>query len=290
MIVDLHALTSTKDPAKLSQNIKMLTATYLAAGLDAEKNILFQQSRVPEVTELAWIFATLARMSELERMTQYKDKAIVHGQNVNIGIFTYPILMAADILLYEPAIVPVGEDQKQHVELARDTAERFNSTFKETFKIPEPHIPEVGARIMSLDDPSKKMSKSSPSEKSYIAITDEPDVIRKKVMSAVTDDVGIVNYTDDQPGVKNLLNILSLATDKTPDELVEDFDGKGYGDLKKAVAEALVAYFEPIKYKINAHLEDEKGLIEVLDKGAARAQEIAIKKMIEVKAAVGLTI
>ncbi|MBT6253921.1 tryptophan--tRNA ligase [Candidatus Uhrbacteria bacterium] len=290
MIADLHALTSTKDPKKLRENTLMLAATYLAAGLDAEKNVLFQQSDVPQHSELNWVFSSLMRMSELERMTQYKDKAIVHGENVNVGIFTYPLLMAGDILLYSPLMIPVGDDQKQHVELTRDIAERFNKTYGDTFKVPEVQITKVGARIMGLDDPTKKMSKSAESAKNYIALTDEPDVIRKKIMSAVTDDIGVVNYTDDQPGVKNLLDILSLIKDRDPEDLARDFEGKGYGDLKKEVAEALVEFLTPIRSKILAYMANADELKKVLADGAERARVIAEAKMVEVKNAVGLTL
>ncbi|NQV11762.1 tryptophan--tRNA ligase [Candidatus Uhrbacteria bacterium] len=290
MIADLHALTTTKNPATLRKNILSLAATYLAAGLDSEKNILFQQSAVPQHAEMNWIFSTLMRMSELERMTQYKDKAIVQGENVNVGLFTYPLMMAGDILLYSPLTIPVGEDQKQHVELTRDIATRFNKSYGDTFVVPGVQITEVGARIMGLDDPTKKMSKSAASEKNYIALTDEPDVIRKKVMSAVTDDIGVVNYADSQPGVKNMLDILSLIKDRDPGDLALDYEGKGYGDFKKDVAEALVEFLSPIRAKILAYLDNEEELKKILENGAERARVIAEEKMIQVKNAVGLIV
>lgn len=290
MIADLHALTTTKDPETLRKNILNLTATYLAAGLDVEKNILFQQSAIPQHAEANWIFSTLIKMSELERMTQYKDKAIVQGENVNVGLFTYPVLMAGDILLYSPEIIPVGEDQKQHVELTRDIAERFNSSYGETLTIPKVHTTKIGTRIMGLDDPTKKMSKSAASEKNYIALSDEPDVIRKKIMSAVTDDVGIVNYSDTQPGIKNMLDILGLIKDMNPEVLAKYYEGKGYGEFKKDTADALIEFLTPIREKILTYLSNEDELRKILSNGAEKAHAIAKDKMDEIKTAVGLNL
>ena len=290
MIVDYHAMDTETNPEALKQNIKMLAATYLAAGIDVEKNILFQQSAVASHPELAWVFSTLMRMSELERMTQYKDKALVRGENVPVALFTYPILMAADILLYDARMVPVGYDQKQHVELARDIAERFNRVYGDTFHVPEVKLKEVGAKILGLDDPTKKMSKSATSEKNYISLMDDADVIHKKIMSAVTDDKGSINYSDDQPGIKNLIDIYALASGQTTEQIATDYANKGYGDLKKDVSAALIGYLKPLQAKINAYMENEDELQAVLDRGAERAREIANAKMEQVRQTIGVSL
>ncbi len=288
MIADLHAMDTETNPEQLHKNIQSLVATYLAVGLDTEKNVLFLQSAVPEHTELARIFSAIVRMSELERMTQFKDKSGVRGENVPVALFSYPLLMAADILMYDPEMVPVGDDQSQHVELARDIAQRFNNKFGEVFSVPKLQLTKTGARIMGLDDPTKKMSKSASSAKNYISLTDPNDLIKKKIMSAVTDSEGVVRYSKNQPGVMNLLDLLGLATDKDPEDLVGDFDGKGYGDLKKATADAVVAFVEPLRNKIESHLNDEAQLRAIIDDGSERARELAIKKLEQVRKAVGL--
>lgn len=290
MIVDYHAMDTETNPEALRKNILTLAATYLAAGIDIEQNILFQQSAVSEHTELAWVFSTLMRMSEIERMTQYKDKALVRGENVPVALFTYPILMAADILLYDARMVPVGYDQKQHVELARDIADRFNRTYGDTFHVPEVKLKEVGAKILGLDDPTKKMSKSASSEKNYISVMDSTDVIHKKIMSAVTDDKGEINYSDDQPGIKNLIDIYSLASGQTTEEIAKNYAGKGYGDLKKDVSAALISYLVPIQKKIEKYLADENELVRILEVGAARAREIAQAKMEDVRKKIGVSL
>ena len=287
-IVDYHAMDTETDPETLRQNTLTLAATYLAAGVDPEKSILFQQSAVSAHTEASWIFATLMRMSEMERMTQYKDKAIARGQSVPTSLFTYPLLMAADILLYDARIVPVGHDQKQHVELARDIAERFNRIYGEVFHIPEVSVKKEGARILGLDDPTKKMSKSAASEKNYISLTDSTDVIHKKIMSAVTDDVGKINYTEDQPGLKNLIDIYALTSDRTPEEIAAEYADKGYGDLKKDVSASVIGMLAPLQTKVNAYLENEEELIKIINKGSERARAIADKKMEEIRKAVGV--
>ena len=288
MIVDYHAMDTETDPEKLRKNVLSLAATYLAAGVDVEKNILFQQSAVQEHTELAWIFSTLMRMSELERMTQYKDKAIVRGENVPVALFSYPLLMAADILLYDSRMVPVGYDQKQHVELARDIAERFNRVYGDTFHVPEVKMKKVGAKIMALDDPKKKMSKSAASEKNYISLTDDAETIRKKIMSAVTDNVGKINYTEDQPGVKNLIDIYSLASDRSVEEIASEYADKGYGDLKNDTSAAVVGFLSPLQKKVAEYLENEEELVRILDDGATRARELAKEKMVEIKKRIGV--
>ena len=288
MIADLHALDTETDATRLHQNILTLTATYLAVGLDAQKNILFLQSSVPEHTELAHIFSALVRMSELERMTQYKDKAKARNENVPVALFTYPLLMAADILMYEPDIVPVGDDQTQHVEMTRDIAERFNRHYGETFRVPKLHLTKVGARVMGLDDPTKKMSKSAASAKNYIALKDDNNTIRKKIMSAVTDSNGIVAYADDQPGIRNLIDMMHLATGTTVEKIAASYDGKGYGDLKRDVAEAVVAFVEPLRTGIVDRLKDKTTLAETIKEGSNRARALATKKMESVRKAVGI--
>lgn len=290
MIADLHAMDTETDPATLRKNILNTTAAYLAGGVDPEKTVLFQQSAVPEHTYGAWVFATLMRMSELERMTQYKDKAIARGENVPVSLFSYPLLMATDILLYDTTVVPVGDDQKQHVELARDIAQRFNATYGETFVVPEVHIRKTGARIMGLDDPTKKMSKSAASQKNYISLTDESDVIRKKVMSAVTDDIGAINYTDDQPGIKNLIDLFSLVTDKAPNEIADAYAGKGYGDLKRDTAEAIIAFIEPLRANILGYVANEAELIRIINEGTEKARATAQEKTALIRERIGIAL
>jgi len=288
-IVDYHAMTVPQDPKTFSDNIYFALATYLAAGIDPTKTILFQQSMVSEHTELAWILSCVARMGELERMTQFKDKSAKQkASGASVGLFTYPILMAADILLYDINIVPVGEDQKQHVELARDLAERFNKQFGKTFVIPEPQIKKVGARIMSLDDPTKKMSKSSENPKSYISLTDEPNVIRKKIMSAQTDSVGTVVYDKARPGIANLITIMSLVSKRSVKEIENDYLGKGYGDFKKDLAELLVLYLTPLQAEIQGWMKNKGKLQEILENGAKEAKKRAGEKMKEVKRKIGI--
>lgn len=287
-IVDYHAITVPQDPAQLRRNILFATATYLAAGIDPGKTILFQQSRVSEHTELAWILNCLVHMGELERMTQYKDKAHGKGESVSVGLFDYPVLMAADILLYDTDIVPVGEDQKQHVELARDLAERFNKTFGETFVVPQPQIRKEGARIMGLDDPEKKMSKSAASEKNYISLMDDEKTVLKKVKAAVTDSGSTITYDKKRPGIANLLTIYSLVTNKPIDQIVSEYDGKGYGDFKVDLAGVVSAYLAPLQEKIRGYLDDEQRLLKIIDNGAARAKTLASKKMDLVREKVGV--
>lgn len=287
-IVDYHAITVPQDPEQLRRNILFATATYLACGIDPEKTILFQQSRVQEHTELTWILNCLAYMGEIERMTQYKDKALGKGESVSVGLFDYPILMAADILLYDTAIVPVGEDQKQHVELARDLAERFNHRFGETFVIPKPQIREQGARIMGLDNPEKKMSKSAPNEKNYLSLMDDEATILKKIKSAVTDSGSTIEYTQDRKGLANLLTIYSLVTQKPIKALVEMYEGKGYGAFKVDLAQAISVFLAPIQQTINDLLSHPDHLLQQLDLGTKRAQALASKKMELVRQKIGV--
>ncbi|OGH90595.1 MAG: tryptophan--tRNA ligase [Candidatus Magasanikbacteria bacterium RIFOXYC2_FULL_39_8] len=287
-IVDYHAITVPQDPEQLRHNILFATATYLACGIDSEKTILFQQSRVQEHTELAWILNCLAYMGEIERMTQYKDKALGKGESVSVGLFDYPILMAADILLYDTTIVPVGEDQKQHVELARDLAERFNHRFGETFAIPKPQIREQGARIMGLDDPHKKMSKSASNEKNYVSLMDDEITVLKKIKSAVTDSSSTIEYTPDRKELANLLTIYSLVTQTPIETLVHQYEGKGYGAFKTDLAQAVSAFLSPIQEKIKDLLSHPDHLLQQVDVGAKSAQSLASKKMKEIRQKIGV--
>lgn len=289
-VVDYHAITVPQDPAELRKNLLFAAATYLAAGIDPNKTTLFQQSHVSEHTELGWILNTIAHMGELERMTQYKDKTLGKGEGVSVGLFDYPVLMAADILLYDTEVVPVGEDQVQHLELARNLAERFNNRFGETFVVPEVKLRKQGARIMGLDDPSKKMSKSASSKKNFISLMDDEKTVLKKIKSAVTDSGTTIEFDKSRPGLANLITIYSLTTGKTTDEIVSMYDGKGYGDFKAGLAAELTAFLAPLQEKINAHLDDPKGLIAILDKGAEKAKAIASEKMRIVRDRIGVTL
>lgn len=285
-IVDYHALTVFQKPEVLKQNIKNLAKLYLAVGLDPAKSTIFRQSDVPEHTELAWFLNCTTPMGELERMTQFKDKSQQHKDNINTGLFTYPTLMAADILLYDTNFVPVGEDQQQHVELARIIAKKFNNRYGNILTLPEPKINKVTARIKALDNPEKKMSKSAPSDYNYIALLDEPDVIRKKIKKAVTDSGTDIKYSEDRPALKNLMTIYSLTTGKSLKEIEKDFEGKGYGDFKKELAERIVEFVIPIQEKFNAIDDDE--LENVLRIGAESARKITQKKIKEIRQAIGL--
>ena len=288
-VVDLHAITVPQDPKKLRENILNVAATYLAVGIDPNRCSIFVQSEVPEHAELGWILSTLVKMSELERMTQFKDKALKRGENVGAGLFTYPALMAADILLYDTTVVPVGDDQTQHLELARTLARRFNTDFKETFVVPQSLIQKVGARIMGLDDPNGKMSKSASSALNYIALLDDPDTIRKKISKAVTDSGTDISYDAvNRPAISNLLTIFHHVTGRPIKDLEAEFAGKGYGDFKKALAEAVIAHLDPIRKKIRHYLDDPAELDKILDKGRAEAQALATKKMVQVRERVGL--
>jgi tryptophanyl-tRNA synthetase len=284
-VVDYHAITVPQDPKTLTPNILFATAAYLAAGVDPKKTVLFQQSAISEHTELAWILNCFTHMGELERMTQYKEKA---KEGSSVGLFDYPVLMAADILLYDTDVVPVGEDQKQHVELARDLAERFNKRFGKTFVVPKPEIRKVGARIMGLDDPTKKMSKSSASPKNYISLMDDADTIRKKIQAAVTDSGSAVTYDPSRPAISNLLTIFSLVTGEEIESLCAEHDGKGYATFKKNLAEALIAFLQPTQTKIQAYLQETQELLRILENGKERAHPIAAAKLRDVKQKIGV--
>ena len=288
-IVDLHALTSPFDPKNLRDSVIEKTIAYLAAGIDPERAIIFIQSQVKEHSELCWLLNTITPLGDLERMTQYKEKSKKFKANLNAGLLNYPILMAADILLYQTDIVPVGEDQKQHVELTRAIARKFNQKFGETFKIPQVKLPSLGARIMSLIEPHKKKSKSDPLE-SYLALFDEPEEIKIKVMRAVTDTGKRVLYNPKlKPGISNLLTIYSLFSGKTTKEIEKKFSNKGYADFKKDLAELLVLKLEPFRRKRKELLAREVYVTEVLNKGAKRAGIIAQSTMVDVRKKMGLT-
>lgn len=288
MLVDLHAITVPQKPDELRKNILFLAAAYLAAGIDPNKTTLFQQSQIPAHAELGWLLQTIARMGELERMTQFKDKSLNKGEAVSVGLFTYPVLMAADILLYDIDEVPVGADQKQHVELARDLAERFNRDFGQTFTVPKPVIRKEGARILGLDNPEKKMSKSASSTKNYISITDDADTITKKIRAAVTDSTPGITLDDARPGLKNLITILSLASNESTESIANRFADKGMKDIKDATSEALISFLSPIQNKMQEHLKHEDELIQIIANGSIRASAMAESKIQTVKSHMGL--
>lgn len=286
-IVDLHAITVPQDPKELRKHILDVAALYLAVGVDPKKSIVFVQSDVPGHSELGWILTCSSYTGELSRMTQFKAKS-QNKASAPAGLFTYPVLMAADILLYDTDVVPVGTDQKQHIELCRDLAIRVNNTRKKTFVVPEGRYLKAGARIMSLDDPSKKMSKSAENIHSRISLLDEPSKIKKSIMKATTDSEGIIRFDkDEKPGISNLINIYSALSDKTIDEIVAMYEGKGYGDFKKDLVEITVDALTPIKEKFD-EIRSSQELIDILEDGAEKANEIAEKTMARVKDNFGL--
>ena len=288
-IVDLHAITTPYGPKELQKNILETTAVYLAAGINPEKSIMFVQSAVKEHAELAWLLGTITPMGELSRMTQFKEKSKQHKDYVNAGLFNYPVLMAADILLYKAQAVPVGKDQEQHVELAKTIAKKFNQKFGKVFPEPEVILPKVGAKIMSLTDPKKKMSKTDD-PKSCIWLFDTPEDITKKIMSAETDSgKNIVYNVTKKPGISNLLTIYSLISGRSTKDIEREFKGKGYGDFKKSLAKALVNYLEPFRRKQKELETRDVYVKEILAKGASRAKVIAQTTMSEVRSKMGLT-
>lgn len=272
---DLHAITVRTAPADLRKRSLDLFAILIAMGLDPEKNIIFCQSHVPAHAQLGWILDCYTQFGEASRMTQFKDKSAKHADNVNLGLFTYPTLMAADILLYNADFVPIGDDQKQHLELTRDIANRFNGIYGDFFKVPEPFIGKAGARVMSLQEPAKKMSKSDTNQKSFILVTESPDSIVKKIKSAVTDSEASVYYSKEKPGVSNLMEIYSACTGKSFDDITDEFAGKGYGDFKAAVAEVVVEELRPIQTEYARLISDKVYLTECAAKGAEKASRIA---------------
>ncbi|NLO88140.1 MAG: tryptophan--tRNA ligase [Firmicutes bacterium] len=286
-VVDLHALTVPQDPLSLRGNVRRVAALFLASGIDPDRATIFVQSRVSAHAEMAWLLQCLTWFGELGRMTQFKEKS-QGKETFSVGLFTYPTLMAADILLYDTNYVPVGEDQKQHLELTRDLAQRFNRRYGDLLVVPEPMIARVGARIMALDNPRAKMSKSSDTPDSYISMLDDPDTIAKKIRRAVTDSDNAIRYApQEKPGVSNLMSILSLCSGRSLEQLEEDFAGKGYGQLKQAVAEAVIAELEPIQQRYR-DIVNSNTLDEILDRGARRAQELAAATLYRVQQAMGL--
>lgn len=285
-IVDMHSITVRQNPAELRRRSLEVLALYLAVGIDPEKNIIFLQSHVPAHAELAWVLNCYTMFGELSRMTQFKDKAAKHPENVNAGLFTYPVLMAADILLYQADLVPVGQDQKQHIELTRDIAERFNGIYGETFKIPEPYIPKEGTKIMSLTEPAKKMSKSDTGGGS-ISMLDDRDTIVRKIKRAVTDSGSEVKYAEGKDGINNLLTIYAGFTRKTIAEAEKEFEGKGYGDFKLAVAEVVADELGRIQAEFNRRLADKEQLNAILKNGSERAAYLARKTLSKVYRKVG---
>lgn len=288
-VVDMHAITVPQDPEVLKKKTIEIAKIYLAAGIDPKKSAIFIQSQVSEHAELMWILNSIAKMPELDKMTQFKDKSQKGGrESAGVGLFDYPVLMAADIILYDAEVVPVGEDQVQHVELTRTLAKRFNSKFGETFVVPEPRVVKEGMRIMGLDDPTKKMSKSAVSEYNYIALTDDADTIRKKIKKAVTDSGSEIKYSDDKPALKNLINIYAGFSDKSPKEIEKMYAGKGYGDFKNDLADVIVAGLTPIQEKMKKM--SDKEVLQILEEGAEKVRPIAEKKISEVKKKIGFVL
>ena len=286
-VVDLHSITVRQDPATLRKRARALLTLYIAAGLDPEKNCIYYQSHVSGHAELSWILNCFTYMGELNRMTQFKDKSAKHADNINAGLFTYPVLMAADILLFQADVVPVGVDQMQHLEITRDIAERFNNIYGDVFTVPEPYIGKVGAKIMSLQDPSKKMSKSDENPNASIYLMDDVDTIVRKCKRAVTDSEAQICYREEQPGVKNLIDIYSACTGNAPDQVVKEFDGKGYGDFKAAVGEAVVSVLKPLQDEV-ARLEKDKAYIDgIIKNNAEKAQYFANKTLRKVQKKIG---
>ena len=289
-VVDMHAITVRQVPAELRRRTYETLALYIAAGLDPEKNTLYVQSHVPAHAELAWILNCYTMFGELSRMTQFKDKSAKHSDNINAGLFTYPTLMAADILLYQTDVVPVGIDQKQHVELARDIAGRFNQAYSETFTIPEPIISKSGMKIMSLADPTKKMSKSDENANAIVYILDDKDTIIRKFKRAVTDSDTCVRYGEGKDGINNLMSIYSCVTGKSFEEIEREFDGRGYGDFKLAVGEAVADTLAPVQTEHARLLSDKAYLETVMKNGADTAAYFAQKTLSKVKKKVGFLI
>lgn len=287
-VADLHALTVRPDPALLRRQSLETFALLIAIGLSPEENIVCVQSRINTHAQLAWILNCYTQFGEASRMTQFKDKAANQADNINVGLFTYPILMAADILIYQADYVPIGEDQKQHLEIARDIAERFNGLYGKTFTLPEPFIGKVGARVMSLQDPTKKMSKSDPNPKSSVSVLDSPDTVMKKFKSAVTDSEAEVRYAPGKEGVNNLMSIYSGCTGMSFEQIENAFAGKGYGDFKTAVAEAVIEELKPFQQRFKELMDDKVYLNECIDKGTEAATAISRRTLDKVIKKIGL--
>ena len=287
MVANEHSITVRQEPAKLRENTYRALASLLAAGIDPEKSVMFIQTHVPAHAELAWILNCYTMFGELSRMTQFKDKSAKNSDNINAGLFTYPVLMAADILLYQADLVPVGADQKQHVEIARDIANRFNGLYGNTFKVPEPYIPAIGAKIMSLAEPEKKMSKSDPNVNANILVMDKPEDIMRKFKRAVTDSQGEVRRGPDKPGINNLITIYSVATGKTPEQIEAEFQGKGYGDFKTACGEAVVEMLRPFRENVEDLMKNKDYLNQVARAGAEKAGRMAYRTLSKAQKKVG---
>ena len=281
-VVDMHAITVRQVPAELRKRTYETLAIYMACGIDPEKSTLFVQSHVPAHAELAWALNCYTMFGELSRMTQFKDKSKKNADNINAGLFTYPVLMASDILLYQTDLVPVGQDQMQHIELARDIAQRFNQVYSPTFTVPEGFIPKAGAKIMSLGDPTKKMSKSDENVNGFVSLLDDRDTIIRKFKRAVTDSDTVVCRGEDKHGVNNLMTIYSCFTGKSDDEIVKEFEGKGYGDFKLAVGEAVADGLAPVQAEFNKLMADKGYLESVMKEGADRANRMAYKTLAKV--------
>lgn len=286
-VVDLHSITVRQDPAELRKRARALLTLYIAAGLDPVKNCIYYQSHVSGHAELSWILNCFTYMGELNRMTQFKDKSAKHADNINSGLFTYPVLMAADILLFQADVVPVGIDQKQHLEITRDIAERFNNIYGDVFTIPEPYIGKAGAKIMSLQEPDKKMSKSDENPNASIYLMDDPDTIIRKFKRAVTDSDNEIRYSEDKPGISNLIDIYSAVTNKSTDDVVKEFEGKGYGDFKLAVGEAVVSILKPIQDRVADLSKDKTYIDNVIKENGEKASYFATKTLRKVQKKVG---
>ena len=286
-MMDLHTITVRQTPADIRRRTLEVLALYIACGINPEETILFIQSHNPAHAELGWVLNCYTYMGELQRMTQFKDKSARHAENINAGLFTYPVLMAADILLYQTDYVPVGKDQMQHIEICRDIAQRFNSLYGDVFKIPEGMLSKSGAKIMSLQEPEKKMSKSDPNENAFIAILDDPDTIRRKLKRAVTDSQTEIRLSEDKPGVSNLLSIYAAVTGQTPEQAEAYFAGKNYGTLKSEVADAVVAELEPLQKRYKEIRADKAYLNEVISEGSEKAARTAFKTLAKVQRKVG---
>ncbi|HCA69534.1 MAG TPA: tryptophan--tRNA ligase [Lachnospiraceae bacterium] len=286
-VVDMHSMTIRQDPAELRKKARALLTLYIAAGLDPEKNCIYYQSHVSAHAELGWVLSCFTYMGELNRMTQYKDKAAKHADNINAGLFTYPVLMAADILLFQSDVVPVGSDQKQHLEITRDIAERFNSIYGEVFTIPEPYIVKAGARIMSLQDPTAKMSKSDENPNASIYLMDDPDTIIRKFKRAITDSDNEIRYSEEKPGISNLINIYTAVTGKTIEETEKEFASSGYGDFKIAVGEAVANMLKPIQDRYKELTQDKAYIDKVIKENAEKAGYYANKTLRKVHKKIG---
>ncbi len=286
-VVDLHSITVRQDPAELRKRARNLLTLYIAAGIDPEKNCLYYQSHVSGHAELSWILNCFTYMGELNRMTQFKDKSAKHADNINAGLFTYPVLMAADILLYQADVVPVGKDQLQHLEITRDIAQRFNVIYGDVFTIPEPYLGKTGAHIKSLQDPSKKMSKSDENLNGSIFLMDDPDTVIRKCKRAVTDSEACVRYSEEQPGIRNLIDIYCTCTGKTPAETEREFEGKGYGDFKMAVGESVVGVLKPLQDRFNDLSGNKDYIDKIIKENAEKANYYATKTLRKVQKKIG---